>query len=148
MCGAHCTGFAAVNQVWWIRADGISDRPCAKTTALRLCPRFAKALAIQIPVGGTFMADHSPAHKPRGFQDHKETYDGFLKGSVALSIVCLFVLVALVAFRFMPSLNVFTGFAGIIAGIIAVLIDLRTGAKWYLSGGLLVLFGLFVAANV
>jgi hypothetical protein len=94
------------------------------------------------------MADHSPSHTPRGFQDHKDTYEGFINGSVAIAIVCFFTLVALVAFRFMPSLNVFTGFAGLIAGIIAVIIDLRTGAKWYVSGALLVLFGIFVAANI
>jgi hypothetical protein len=94
------------------------------------------------------MADHSPTHKPRGFQDHQETYEGFLKGSIAVSIICGFVLVALCAFAFMSSLNVFTGFAGIIVGLIAVLVDLRTGAKWYVSGALLALFGLFVAANV
>jgi hypothetical protein len=94
------------------------------------------------------MADHSPSHTPRGLQDHKDTYEGFLTGSIALSMVCLFVLVALVAFRFMPNWNVFTGFAGLIAGIIAVIIDVRTGRNWYVSGVLLVLFGIFVAANV
>ena len=31
------------------------------------------------------MADHSPTHTPRGFQDHKETYEGFVKGAVALT---------------------------------------------------------------
>ncbi len=93
------------------------------------------------------MADHSPTHTPRGLADHKDTYEGFLKGSVALSMVCLFVLVALVAFRFMPNWNVFTGFAGIIAGILAVIIDVRSGS-WRVSGVLLVLFGIFVAANV
>ncbi len=94
------------------------------------------------------MADHSPSHTPRGFQDHKETYEGFLTGSVALSIICGFVLVALCAFRFMDSLNVFTGFAGLILGILATLIDVRAGGKWYLSGGLLVIYGLFVATNL
>ena len=93
------------------------------------------------------MADHSPTHTPRGLQDHKDTYEGFLKGSVALSMVCLFVLVALVAFRFMDNWNVFTGFAGIIAGILAVIIDVRSG-MWRVSAVLLVLFGIFVAANV
>jgi hypothetical protein len=48
----------------------------------------------------------------------------------------------------MPSLNVFTGFAGLIAGVIAAIIDVRIGGKWYLSSALLVLFGLFVAMNV
>lgn len=94
------------------------------------------------------MADHSPSHSPRGFQDHKETYEGFLTGSVALAIICGYVLVALVAFGFMDSFNVLTGFAGLIVGIIATLIDARAGGKWFLSGGLLVLFGLFVAINL
>jgi hypothetical protein len=94
------------------------------------------------------MADHPPSHTPRGFQDHKETYEGFLTGSVALTMMCLFIVVALVAFRFMDNWNVFTGFAGIILGLIATLIDVRSGKKWYISGALLVLFGIFVAANV
>lgn len=94
------------------------------------------------------MADHTPSHTPRGFQDHKETYEAFLTGSVALTMVCLFVLAALCAFRFMDNWNVFTGFAGIILGIVATLIDVRSGGKWYVSGALLVLYGLFVAANV
>jgi hypothetical protein len=94
------------------------------------------------------MADHAPSHQPRGFQDHKESYEGFLKGAVGLSILCGFILVALVAFRFMDSLNVLVGFTGLIVGIIATLIDLRAGGRWFLSGGLLVLFGLFVAINL
>jgi len=94
------------------------------------------------------MADHSPTHTPRGFEDHKETYEGFLKGSVALGILCGFTLVALVAFRFMDYLNVLTGFAGLIIGKLATIIDVRAGGKWFLSGGLLVSFGLFVAINL
>ena len=94
------------------------------------------------------MADHSPTHTPRGLQDHKETYEGFLTGSVALGMICGFILVALVAFRFMDYLNVLTGFGGLILGTLATLIDARAGGKWYLSGGLLVLFGLFVAINL
>lgn len=94
------------------------------------------------------MASHGPSHEPRGFADHKDTYAGFLNGSVALSIISGFVLVALCAFRFMDSWNVFVGFAGLIIGILATLIDLRTGAKWTLSGVLLVLYGLFVAINL
>jgi hypothetical protein len=93
------------------------------------------------------MASHGPSHEPRGFADHKDTYEGFLKGSVGLSIICGFVLVALCAFRFMDNWNVFTGFAGLILGILAALIDLKTG-KWTLSGVLLVLFGLFVTINL
>ena len=81
-------------------------------------------------------------------EEHRSTYDAFIKGSVALSIICGFVLVALVSFRFAHTLNVFTGFAGLIVGIVAVLIDARTGGKWLLSVGALVLFGLITAVNV
>lgn len=81
-------------------------------------------------------------------EEHKAGYEGFLKGSVALSIICGFALVALVAFRFMDSLNVLIGFAGLIVGILAVLIDARTGGRWLLSSGMLVLYGLFVAINL
>lgn len=94
------------------------------------------------------MAHQAPAHEPRGFEDHKSTYEGFLKGGVALTLICLFIVVALVAFRFMDQWNVLTGFAGIIIGIIATLIDLRAGGRWFLPAGLLVLFGLFVAINL
>ena len=94
------------------------------------------------------MASHGPSHEPRGFMDHKETYGSFLTGSVALSIICGFILVALCAFRFMDNWNVFTGFAGIILGILATLIDIRSGKGWMISGALLVLFGMFVAINL
>lgn len=94
------------------------------------------------------MAGHGPSYEPRGFEDHKDAYRGFLMGGVALGLFSLYVLVALVAFRFMDNWNVLVGFAGMIAGIIAILIDLRAGGRWLLSGGLLVLFGLFVAINL
>jgi hypothetical protein len=91
------------------------------------------------------MADHSSDSASNGMAEHRRTYEGFLTGAIALSIICGFVLVALVDFRFVDSHNVLIGFGGLIIGIIAVLIDARTGGKWALSGGLLVLFGLFSA---
>ena len=95
------------------------------------------------------MADHgSSGAQPHGVEAHRSTYEGFLKGSIAGSLICLFVLVALVAFRFAGSHNVLLGFAGLILGVLAVLIDARTGNRWYLAGGLLVLFGLITAASV
>lgn len=81
-------------------------------------------------------------------EEHRSTYSGFVTGSIALSLVCAFVLVSLVSFRFAGTLNVFMGFAGLIVGIVAVLIDVRTGGKWLLSLGALVLFGLITAVNV
>lgn len=94
------------------------------------------------------MAEHSSGNHSQDLEAHRNTYDGFIKGSVALSIICGFVLVALCSFAFAHTLNVFTGFAGLIVGTVAVLIDARTGGKWYLSVGLLVLFGLITAVNV
>ncbi len=90
----------------------------------------------------------NPHHEPHGMDEHSSTYEGFLTGSIVLSLICGFVLVALVAFRFMDSWNVFVGMSGIIVGSLATLIDARTGGRWLLSGGLLVLFGLFVAINL
>jgi hypothetical protein len=90
----------------------------------------------------------NPHQQPHGMDEHNNTYEAFLTGSVALSLICGYVVVALVAFRFMDFLNVFTGFAGLAVGILAALIDSRIGGKWYLTGGLLVLFGLFVAINL
>ncbi len=93
-------------------------------------------------------ADSNPHHQPNGMDSHRSTYDAFITGSMALTMLCLFTMVALVAFRFMPNLNVLTGFCGLIVGIIATIIDIRVGGKWLLTGGLLVLFGLFVAMNI
>ena len=94
------------------------------------------------------MAEHSSDNHSQDMEAHRSTYEGFIKGSVALSIHCGFVLVALCSFAFAHTLNVFTGFAGLIIGTIAILIDARKGGKWYLSIGALVLFGLITAVNV
>jgi len=94
------------------------------------------------------MAEHSSGNHSQDMEAHRSTYEGFVKGSIALAIHCGFVLVALCSFAFAHTLNVFTGFAGLIIGTIAILIDVRTGGKWYLSIGALVLFGLITAVNV
>ena len=95
------------------------------------------------------MAEHSSGDHSQGMEEHRKTYEGFIKGSVALSIICGFVLVALVSFsKAAHPLNTFLGFGGLILGAIAVLIDARTGGKWYLSVGLLVVFGLITAVSV
>ncbi len=97
------------------------------------------------------MADHS-AHRGSSGSNlaaHQATYDAFIKGSVALTILVLYTLVALVAFRFASGWGVFLGFAGLIVGVVTVLVDLKTGGeKWFLSGGALVVFGLLTAMSV
>lgn len=95
------------------------------------------------------MADHAPSPEPRGFEDHKATYEGFLQFSVAGGIHCLFIVVALVVFRFVENpLNIFLGFGGIIVGLVASFIALRMGGKWMIPLVLLVVFILLAAANV
>ena len=65
------------------------------------------------------MAEHpsSDTHA-HGMQEHRSTYQGFVKGAIVLSLVSALVLVALVCFRFAHTLNVFTGFAGLILGFV------------------------------
>jgi hypothetical protein len=92
------------------------------------------------------MAEHgSTGTHSHGFEEHAKTYDGFIKGSIAGSILCLYVLVALVAFAFISSGNLLVGFGGLIIGILALVIDIRTGNSWKLSVGWLVIYGLLTA---
>ena len=80
---------------------------------------------------------------------HQSTYGQFVRGSVALALTCAFVLVALCSFAFGHTLNVFIGFAGLIIGLITVLIDARSGSqRWFLALGVLVIFGLITAISV
>lgn len=97
------------------------------------------------------MADHAPSSQPvlHGLAAHQATYKGFLNFSAAGSLICLYVLVALVSFRFINNpLNVAVGFGTIIIGILTTLIALRLGGKWLVAVVPLVLLGLFVAGNV
>jgi uncharacterized membrane protein len=95
------------------------------------------------------MAEHgSSGTHSHNFEEHAKTYEGFIKGSVALTILALDVLVALAAFAFISSGNVLIGFGGIIIGLLTLLIDLRAGNNWYLSVGWLILFGLFTAIMI
>lgn len=94
------------------------------------------------------MAEHTVDHH-LDIAAHRGTWANFVRGSVALVLICAFVLVSLCSFAFGQTLNVFMGFAGLIIGIIAVLIDARSGSqRWLLSLGVLVLFGLITAVNV
>jgi hypothetical protein len=87
--------------------------------------------------------------QPHGdMESHVRTYEGFIKGSVITALLCFYALVGLVNIGFGKSWPVFWCFAGLIVGTLVVLIDLKAGAKWYISTGLLVLYALFTAYNV
>lgn len=81
--------------------------------------------------------------------DHKATYEGFVKGAVALCLMCAFILVALCNFAFGSSFTFLIGFGGMMAGLVAIIIDARANpSKWYLSIGLLIVYGILVAATI
>jgi Bacterial aa3 type cytochrome c oxidase subunit IV len=97
------------------------------------------------------MAEHAqnPHHAANGMDAHKAAYQGFLDFSVAGSIICIYIVVALVTFRFVSNpANVVVGFGGILIGVITSLIALRMGGKWLVAVVPLVLFALYVAGNV
>ncbi len=86
---------------------------------------------------------------PSGSTDHAATYQGFVKYAVALSIACFIILTSLCLFAFGPVGSLFYGFAGLIVGAIALIIDVRIGSgNWLLSGGVAALFALFAAMLV
>lgn len=90
------------------------------------------------------MAERQPK-----FDDHAETYRGFIRGSIALILGVAYVLVALASVGFASTLPVFFAFAGIIVGFIAIAVDLRTGStSWGLALGVLAVFALITAVNV
>lgn len=101
------------------------------------------------------MADHghssssSSASVVAGMAAHRATYEGFLSWAAFGAIVSLFVCVALVDFRFVDApLSLFAGFGGVIIGIVVSLMAMRMGGKWLLPIGVLVLYALFIGANV
>jgi len=84
-----------------------------------------------------------------GMEAHRATYTGFLNWSIVVAIISLFTMVALVNFRFVDApLSLFAGFGGILIGTITSLIGLRMGGKWLLPVAMLILYGLFIGANV
>jgi hypothetical protein len=94
-------------------------------------------------------ASHSTATPSFNLADHRETYDGFLRGSTAVALTCAYVLVALCMFAFGSGATVFWGFTGLILGVAVITLDTVSGSRtWALSIGLLVLFGLFTAMRV
>ena len=82
-------------------------------------------------------------------EDHRATYEGFVKGCISLSLMCAFIVVALCEFAFGTSFTFLIGFGGMVAGLISIIIDARANpSKWYLSIGLLIAYGLLVAVTI
>lgn len=83
------------------------------------------------------------------FQQHAETWHRFVRGSIALVLAAIFILVGLVSIGFGSTLPLFLGFLGIIAGVVAIAIDLRAGSPaWGTSLGVLAVFALITLINI
>jgi uncharacterized membrane protein len=83
------------------------------------------------------------------FEPHAETWHGFIRGSIATILATIFVLVGLVSIGFGSFLPLFLGFLGMIAGFVAIAIDLRTGSTaWGASLSVLGLFALITLINI
>ena len=84
-----------------------------------------------------------------GIDEHNTAWGGFVKGCVAVCLMCAFVVVALCEFGFGTSYTFLIGFGGMIVGMIAIIIDARANpSKWYLSTALLIAYGLLVAVAI
>ena len=83
------------------------------------------------------------------FQAHADTWHGFIRGSIALIVASISILVGLVSIGFGSFLPLFLGFLGIIAVHIAIAIDLRTGSSsWGASLSVLGIFVLITLINI
>src|SRR4051794_40330169 len=141
----------AARGIWATAGFPSGARP---RTSRRACPfhgtRLVGRSGMSSKRGISRMADH-PAHGKApsgGLEAHLQTYEGFLRGAVAVALMVFFTMVALVSFRFGHSLNTFIGFAVLVIGLIVVLIDLKAGSRWFLSLGTLIVLGLITAVNV
>jgi len=93
------------------------------------------------------MSDH--ASNDDMMAAHRATYGGFVRGAIVIIMACAFVLTGLCNFAFAHTAGLFMGFAGIIAGLIALAIDARSGSKiWGLSLILLLGYVLITAINI
>ena len=93
------------------------------------------------------MSDH--ASNDDMMAAHRATYTGFVRGGIIIAMGSFFILVGLCNFAFAHTAALFMGFAGIIAGFIALAIDARSGSKtWGLSLILLAAYALITAINV
>ena len=93
------------------------------------------------------MSDH--ASNDDMMAAHRATYAGFVRGGIIIAVACFFILVGLCNFAFAHTMGLFMGFAGIIAGLIALAIDARSGSRSFgLSLILLLAYALITAINV
>jgi hypothetical protein len=98
------------------------------------------------------MAEHMAEQQAASENDltaHQGTYRAFVRGALVAILATAFTLVALVAFAFGTTMPILLGWAILVIGLIAILIDLRSGSKtWRLTLVTLVIFGLLTAISI
>lgn len=96
------------------------------------------------------MAEHhaSANEHSKHMEAHRQTYQGFVTGTIIGTIGCLYVLVALAAVAF-AAYGTLLCWAALVVGSLALVLDAKSGSgKWTLSIGGLVLFSLLTAVSV
>ena len=79
------------------------------------------------------------------FEDHKETYEGFIAGAISLSSACFFILVCLIINGFSDAgaaVNLPVSLIGMFLGFIVLAVEVKAKSKFYASTILLVLYGI------
>jgi hypothetical protein len=119
---------------------------CCATEPAAVAVGMSAPFAPQSTIQGNHMTMADDQHD---FQPHAETWHSFIRGSIATILAAIFILVGLVSIGFGSTLPLFLGFLGIIAGVVAIAIDLRTGSpSWGTSLGVLAVFVLITLINI
>ncbi len=90
------------------------------------------------------MAENSAA-ETQDYQDHKQTYDGFIAGAISLSLACFFILVCLVLNGFSDAgaaINLPVSMFFMFLGFIFLAVEVKAGSNFLASTALLVVYGL------
>ncbi len=75
------------------------------------------------------------------YEPHAQSYDGFIKLTIATMLSCGFILVCLMSVGFAKTAPVLVGTVGLVVGLVTVTITLMTGGRNWLPAA--ILFGLF-----
>ena len=79
------------------------------------------------------------------FEDHKETYEGFIAGCISVSLACFFILVCLVINGFSGSgaiINLSVSLIGLVLGLIFLAVEVKAGSSFMASTVLLVFYAI------